>query len=82
MNEMEQQIFEFLKEEYVEEMKDYEDSASGTSGISLFYQGMINGINLCVEKLNCKVSEDFKTKCNGLLDEMIEAANKLCEDIK
>ena len=79
MNEIEQQIFEFLKEEYTEEMKEYEDSATG---ISLFYQGMINGINVCVEKLNCKVSEDFKTKCNDLLDEMIEAANKLYQDIK
>lgn len=79
MNEIEQQIFEFLKEEYAKEMKEYEDSATG---ISLFYQGMINGINVCVEKLNCKVSEDFKTKCNDLLDEMIESANKLCQDIE
>lgn len=68
MNEMEKLVYDFIKEKYNNYRKQYDDITMET--IFLF-QGVVNGINLCVEKLNCIVSDEFSNKCNEFLDELI-----------
>ena len=38
--------------------------------VNILFQGIINGIRLCAEKLDCKTSETFMEACNDYLSEL------------
>ena len=40
--------------------------------VNILFQGMMNGIRLCAEKLDFKTSESFMEECNDFLSELIE----------
>jgi hypothetical protein len=65
----EKEVLMSIKEQYREMIK---DSNNDNVKISFLFQGIMNGINICVKNLNFEVSEDFLDGCNKFLDKLIE----------
>ncbi len=78
MKDIERQVLDYLMEMYANEK---EKNELTKEEVSFFFEGIFNGINLCIELLNCEVSEEFATKCNESLDKLIEEINGNLEEI-
>ena len=71
LTEMEAKVLNFL----VEEKERYKEKLEGRGrerDISILFQGMVNGIWLCKEKFNLKVSEEFYNECVLYLEETMK----------
>ena len=83
MKDAEKQMLDYLEGIYEKDKKIFKESEEyeAEEKLSFFFQGIFNGINLCIEFLNCEVSEEFATKCNENLDKLIEEINGNSEEI-
>ncbi len=73
MKDIERQILDYLMEMYANEKKKNELTKEE---VSFFFEGIFNGIDLCVECLNCEVSEEFSIEYKNLLEKLIKEAEE------
>ena len=73
MKDIERQILDYLMEMYANEK---EKNELTKEEVSFFFEGIFNGIDLCVKCLNCEVSEEFSIEYNNLLEKLIKEAEE------